>query len=159
MSVAEEIEGRAAPVLTEAGLELVAVQYQREAAGWVLRFFIDKEGGISLDDCTEWSHRLEQLVDESGLVTNKYVLEVSSPGLARPLRKKQDFERFAGLEAFVKTHEPIGNQRNFHGILKGVLNDELQMLDRTNGLVKIPLAAVANAKLDPPINLNDEAKD
>lgn len=151
MGVAEDIEQNLAPVLKEAGMELVAVQYQREPTGWVLRFFLDKDGGISLDDCAHWSDRLGTLVEERRLVDGDYSLEVSSPGLQRPLRKRDDFLRFTGLEAIVKTFAPINNQRNFHGLLRGVENDDLILLDRTNGLVKVPLKDIASAKLDPAV--------
>lgn len=151
MGVAEDIEQKLAPVLKEAGVELVAVQYQREPTGWVLRFFLDKEGGVSLDDCAEWSDRLGTLVAERRLVDGDYSMEVSSPGLQRPLRKRDDFLRFTGLEAIVKTFAPINNQRNFHGLLRGVENDDLILLDRTNGLVKVPLNDIASAKLDPAV--------
>jgi ribosome maturation factor RimP len=151
MGVAEDIEQNLDPVLKEAGVELVAVQYQREPVGWVLRFFLDKEGGVSLDDCAFWSDRLGTLVEERGLATGEYSLEVSSPGLQRPLRKREDFLRFTGLEAIVKTFAPINNQRNFHGVLRGVENDDLILTDRTNGLVKVPLKDIASAKLDPAV--------
>lgn len=154
MAIADDIENLTGPALAAAGLELVYVQYQREPLGWVLRFFIDKPGGISLDDCADWSHRLEEMVDQSGLIAEgSYALEVSSPGLQRPLRKKEDFERFIGLEAIVKTFAPINNQRNFHGVIQGVENDAVALVDRTNGLVRVPLANIAGAKLDPPVEV------
>lgn len=158
MGVEEEIGSRVEPVLKDAGLELVDVQYRRESIGWVLRFFLDKPEGVGLRDCTEWSHRLSELVDASGLITHHYALEVSSPGLARPLKRREDFERFAGIEAFVKTGLPINDQRNFHGRIEAVAGDDLVLLDRTKGLVRIPLAGIASAKLDPPVTMDDAAK-
>ncbi|MBL0057710.1 MAG: hypothetical protein IPP35_00960 [Elusimicrobia bacterium] len=80
MGVAEELEVHVRPVVEAAGLELVDVQFRTEASGWVLRFFLDKEGGFGLADCEEWSERLGGLVDESGLIPQAYSLEVSSPG-------------------------------------------------------------------------------
>lgn len=152
MTVEKEIEQLAAPVLGSAGLELVDVQFRPEESGWVLRFYIDKPGGFGLRDCQEWSDRLGQLVDESGMVSRSYSLEVSSPGLARPLKKPEDFERFKGIDAVVKTLAPIGTQRNFHGRIEGLDGDRLVLLDRTSGLVRIPLSDIASAKLDPIIN-------
>lgn len=139
------------PVLSAVGLELVDVQFRPEEIGWVLRFFIDKPGGFGLTDCQEWSDRLGQVVDECGLVSRSYSLEVSSPGLARPLKKQEDFERFKGIDAFIKTSAPIGTQRNFHGRIEGLDGDRLVLLDRTSGLVRIPLSDIASAKLDPVI--------
>ncbi|MBK6880315.1 MAG: ribosome maturation factor RimP [Elusimicrobia bacterium] len=158
MGVAEDIEARALPLLREAGIELVELQYRREGAGWVLRFVLDKSGGIGLSDCAEWSHRLGEWVEGSGLIVHDYNLEVSSPGLNRPLKKREDFERFAGIEAIVKTFAPINNQRNFHGRIEKIEGEDLILLDRTNGLVRVPLAGIASAKLDPPITLDDRTK-
>lgn len=151
MGVAEEIETKAGPLLAEAGLELVAVQYQREPTGWVLRFYIDKPGGISLDDCADWSRRLGDAVEAGGWIPGAYSLEVSSPGLQRPLRKREDFERFTGLEAVVKLFAPVNSQRNFHGVIRGVEDDRLMLIDRTSGPVQLPLKDIASAKLDPAI--------
>jgi ribosome maturation factor RimP len=149
----DDIERLTDPVLREAGVELVSLQFQREPLGWVLRFFLDKTGGFSLHDCTAWTNRLSDLLDTTELITHAYSLEVSSPGLQRPLRKRDDFERFAGIEAIVKTIEPLNGQKNFHGLLKGMDGDVVLLHDRTNGLVRIPLTAVASAKLDPPVEL------
>lgn len=158
MGVAEDIEARALPLLREAGIELVELQYRREGAGWVLRFILDKPGGIGLSDCAEWSHRLGECIEGWGLIVHDYNLEVSSPGLNRPLKKREDFERFAGIEAIVKTFAPINNQRNFHGRIEKIEGEDLVLLDRTNGLVRVPLAGIASAKLDPPITLDDGTK-
>lgn len=158
MGVEDEIGLRVRPVLLEAGLELVDVQYRRESIGWVLRFFLDKPEGVGLRDCAEWSHRLGELVEASGLISHHYSLEVSSPGLARPLKRREDFQRFAGIDAVVKTALPINDQRNFHGRIEAVEGDDLVLLDRTNGLVRIPLAGIASAKLDPPVTMDDTAK-
>lgn len=148
----KDLEQLVAPVLTAAGLELVDVQFRPEENGWVMRFFIDKPGGIGLNDCQEWSDRLGQLVEESGQVTRSYSLEVSSPGLARPLKKKEDFERFKGIDAVVKSGAPIGTQRNFHGRIEGIDGDQLVLLDRTSGLVRIPLTDIVSSKLDPVLH-------
>ena len=154
MSLAQEIETLAAPVAAQAGVELVQVEYQREPSGWVLRFYLDKPGGFSLVDCQEWAHRLEPILDGSGLLANAYSLEVSSPGLNRPLRKREDFERFLGMEAILKLYAAQNNQKNFHGKLVSFEGDVLTLLDRTSGLVKLPLSAIAGARLDPPIEFN-----
>lgn len=153
MGVADEIEGRVRPAVEAAGLELVDVQFRTEASGWVLRFFLDKEGGFGLADCEEWSERLGGLVDESGLIPQAYSLEVSSPGLARALKKREDFERFKGIEVIVKTFAPLNNQRNFHGRIEAVEGEDLVMWDRSTGRVRIPFTAMCSARLDPPISM------
>ncbi len=152
MGVPEEIEALARPLVAAAGLELVDVQFRPEERGWVLRFFIDKPGGFGLADCEEWNDRLGTLVEESGLINRSYSLEVSSPGLARPVKKKEDFERFKGIEAVVKTATALNHQRHFHGRLEGVDGDCVVLLDRTNGIVKIPISEIVSAKLDPDVS-------
>lgn len=152
MGVPEEIEALARPLVAAAGLELVDVQFRPEEHGWVLRFFIDKPGGFGLADCEEWNDRLGTLVEESGLINRSYSLEVSSPGLARPVKKKEDFDRFKGIEAVVKTATALNNQRHFHGRLEGVDGDCVVLLDRTNGIVKIPISEIVSAKLDPDVS-------
>jgi len=152
VGLAEDIDSLVRPVLTAEGMDLVEVQFRREGSGWVLRFFIDKEGGVGLNDCSLWSHKLDELVEGSGLLTMAYAMEVSSPGLARPLKKTEDFERFKGIDVIVKTFAPINNQRNFHGRIEKVESDRVFVLDRTHGLVEISIAGVASARLDPEIS-------
>jgi ribosome maturation factor RimP len=158
VGVAEDIETQARPLLAAAGLELVDLHYRREGSGWVVRFFLDKPGGVGLSDCTEWSHRLGEWMDATINIPHAYALEVSSPGLARPLKRREDFERFKGIEAIVRTFAPINNQRNFHGRIEAVEGDELLLADRTRGLVRIPLAGISSGKLDPPVTFDEPAK-
>ncbi|MBI4397433.1 MAG: ribosome maturation factor RimP [Elusimicrobia bacterium] len=153
MGLVEDIEILAGPVLSEAGVELVQVEYHREPQGWILRFYLDKEGGFSLADCEEWTGRLGGLLDERNIIAHAYSLEVSSPGLNRPLRKPDDFKRFLGIDAVIKLYAAQNGQKNFHGKLVSLENDELVLMDRTTGLVRLPLSAIASAKLDPPVEL------
>jgi ribosome maturation factor RimP len=155
MDIVKDIEHLTEPVLAEAGLELVSLEWRRETVGWVLRFYLDKAGGFSLEDCSEWSRRLADMIEAAGLIAHAYSIEVSSPGINRPLRKRADFEKFLGVECILKTHEPINNQRNFRGKLSLLEGETLTLLDRSSGLVKIPLGAIAQAKLDPEIKLKD----
>src|SRR4051812_14958120 len=117
MDIIKDIENFATPVLSEAGVELVDVEWRREPVGWVLRFYLDKAGGFSLEDAAEWNRRLGALIEEAGLINHAYSIEVSSPGINRPLKKRADFERFLGVECILKTRAPINNQRNFRGKL------------------------------------------
>lgn len=156
MGVAEDVAKVVEPVLAQAGVELVDVEYQREPSGWVLRFYLDKPGGFSLNDCGEWNDRLGNEIEASGLIQHAYSLEISSPGLNRPLKKPADFQKFLGIDAIVKLYAPQNGQKNFHGKMVRVENGELYLDDRTTGPVKIPLAAIASAKLDPPIHMNRE---
>jgi ribosome maturation factor RimP len=148
MGLAEDVEALARPLLTQAGMELVQVESRREGSGWVLRFILDKPEGFSLNDCGDWSHRLGAILDESGLMTHGYSLEVSSPGLNRPLRKPEDFQRFMGLDAMIKLFAPQNNQKNFRGKMSSLEGSDLLLIDRTSGFVRIPLGQIANATLD-----------
>ena len=108
------------PVLREQGYELVELELARQGRSPLLRFYIDKPaGGITLDDCSLASQVLGPVLDEMELAGTQYFLEVSSPGIARPLRKPEDFERFAGEEIKLVTHAPAEGKKKFTGVLKG----------------------------------------
>jgi ribosome maturation factor RimP len=140
------------PLCQAEGVELVQVEYQREHGGLTLRIYLDKPGGITLDDCADISRQLGDLLDVSLDLPAPYRLEVSSPGLQRPLGKLSDFERFKGCRAKVKTTRPLNGQKNFSGILNGVSGLEVQLtLDK--GPVTIALSDIAKAHL---INYNGE---
>lgn len=128
------------------GLEIVDVEFQREAGGRVLRVFIDKPGGVTLDDCEALSQRLSQRLDEVDPIQESYSLEVSSPGIERPLKKPQDYARFAGRLVHVRTYGPVDGRRNFRGELLG-LEDDVVVIRLEQGEVRIPLQQVAKARL------------
>ncbi len=109
------------PHLTEQGYTLVEAEYDHgQAQRNVLRLYIDKAGGVTLDDCTAVSQLLGPMLDAEDLVAGNYVLEVSSPGIERPVRKASDFERFAGEEIRLVTHAPVADGRKrFNGVLTG----------------------------------------
>ena len=117
MNVTAVVEKLVAPILEEIELELVDIEYVKEGNNWFLRVFIDKEGGIDIDDCGNVSEKLSKRLDEADLITTPYFLEVSSPGLERPLKKAKDFEWAIGKKVSVKTTEPIEETRVFEGIL------------------------------------------
>ena len=108
------------PILNDLGIELVDIEYVGEPKGLVLRIFIDKEGGVGLETCTRVNEELSPHLDVEGLINQRYYLEVSSPGIERPLRKKKDFEKFTDEEIKVKTFQPVKERRKFKGILKKV---------------------------------------
>jgi ribosome maturation factor RimP len=134
------------PVVIEAGLELVELQFRREGGGWVLRLIIDSEEGVTLDHCTEVSHEVSRLLEVEDIIDHPYRLEVSSPGLERPLRREKDYVRFQGRKAKIKTSEPIDNQKVFIGPIKQLHNGEVT-LQTDKGDVTIPLAKIAKARL------------
>ena len=106
------------PIVAEQGFELVDVEYVKEAGNWYLRAYIDKPGGITVDDCEVVSRRFSDILDEKNFIDEAYILEVSSPGLGRPLKKEKDFARSLGEEVEVRTYRAIDRQKEFIGILK-----------------------------------------
>ena len=106
------------PIVEEYGFELVDVEYVKEGGTWYLRTYIDKEGGISIDDCEKVSRRLSDILDEKDYIDDTYIMEVSSPGLGRPLKKEKDFNRSLGKEVDIRTYRMIDKQKEFTGILK-----------------------------------------
>jgi ribosome maturation factor RimP len=107
MDLTGKVEILVLPLLEEMNLELVDIEYRREPHGWVLRFFLDKEGGITLDDCAAASRQISSLLDVEDIIPTAYSLEVSSPGLERPLKKRADFERFIDHQVKIKTLDAI----------------------------------------------------
>ena len=106
------------PILEELGFELVDVEYVKEGGTWYLRAYIDKPGGITVDDCELVSRAANDILDEKDFVDDSYVFEVSSPGLGRPLKKEKDFARSIGEEVEIRTFRPINRQKEFIGILE-----------------------------------------
>lgn len=105
------------PIIEANNFELVDVEYVKEGSNWYLRFYIDKEGGISVDDCEIVSRALSDKLDEKDFIDEAYILEVSSPGLGRPLKKPKDLERSIGKEVEIKTYRAINRQKDFEGTL------------------------------------------
>ena len=142
-----EITSLVMPILQEMDLELVDVLYRRERSGWVLRLVIDREDGVSLDDCAAVSREVSHLLDIEDILEQAYNLEVSSPGLDRPLKSVNDFKRFAGRKAKVTTKEPIGGNQVFIGRLNTV-EDELITMAVDQQELSIPFSEVAKARLE-----------
>jgi ribosome maturation factor RimP len=149
--VVEGVRAIAEGILREAGLELVEVEFRREAPGWVLRLYIDRPGGITLDDCQRVSEELGDHLDVAELIDHPYHLEVSSPGLDRPLTREADFVRFAGHPARISTREPVDGRKSFRGRLAG-LEDDRVLLDLDEGpRVAIPRGVIHKARLEPEL--------
>lgn len=139
--------GRLAQRLCDAeGLELVHVEFQREAGGRILRLYIDQPGGVTLDDCVNISRQAGDLLDVNLEDIGPYNLEVSSPGSDRPLSRETDYDRFKGNVARVKTIRPIDGQKNFKGVLAGVSAGKV-LLSIGDKTVAIPLREIQRARL------------
>ena len=121
MSKRESYEEKAAallePIVQEQGFELVDVEYVKEGGTWYLRAYIDKEGGITIDDCELVSRAFSDVLDREDFIEDSYIMEVSSPGLGRPLKKEKDYERSMGMEREFRTYRAVGGQKEFYGIL------------------------------------------
>ena len=145
--VIEKVAVIALPVLEDLGLELVEVQYRREQSGWVLRLVIDRSEGVSLDDCAAASREIGQLLDIEDFIDQSYNLEVSSPGLDRPLKSMADFQRFTGRKARIKTIAPLDGEHVFIGTIQRTEEDAIIMdVDRRE--VTIPFSQVSKARLE-----------
>ena len=105
------------PIMEELEFELVDVEYVKEGSMWYLRAYIDKPGGITVNDCEAVSRRLSDILDEKDFIEDSYVLEVSSPGLGRPLKKEKDYKRNLGKEVEIRTYRMVDKKKEFTGLL------------------------------------------
>ena len=137
----------AEPIVSDEGMELVDVEYRRESKGWVLRLYLDKDGGVTLDDCTRISQEVGRSLDVEDFIQIPYTLEVSSPGLTRPLKTEKDFMKYRNSLIKVKTLDPIQNRRQFKGRLLGVSANQIEM-EAEGGIFQIPLSNVVKANLE-----------
>ena len=141
-SVTELIE----PGLLAKGLELVDVEFKKEGKNWVLRIYIDREGGVTLDDCQKVSRLVGDLIEVEDVIEPVYTLEVSSPGLNRVLKKEKDFLKYSGKKINVQCHAPMDGRKKFTGILTGFIDQSIH-LEVDGQLYIIPLSLVAKANL------------
>lgn len=114
----QRTEALVTPIIEKNNFELVDVEYIKEVGTWYLRVYIDKEGGIAVDDCEVVSRALGEELDRDDFIEEAYILEVSSPGLGRPLKKEKDYQRALGKEVEVRTYRTIEKQKEFVGILR-----------------------------------------
>jgi ribosome maturation factor RimP len=152
-SICEQIGRIAQPILDSKHLELVDIEYVRMGKDAVLRLFIDKDGGIALDDCAEVSHELSVILDVEEIITCNYTLEVSSPGLDRPLKKTEDYLRYSGRMIKVRTYDQFlddsGNKRKtFLGILDGLVDGCVKITLKEGQTASIPIDRIAKANLE-----------
>lgn len=151
-TVIETVHRLVSPVATQEGLEVVDVTFTKEGGQFFLRVFIDKPGGVGTDDCERLSTRLSELLDEQDPIPQSYYLEVSSPGLDRPLKRDSDFERFKGQHVKVHMFAPIAGRRRLTGILLGLKEGNVQLDLGKEGIVSIPRKAISQARLAAELN-------
>ncbi|HYO67378.1 MAG TPA: ribosome maturation factor RimP [Archangium sp.] len=154
-NIKQTVEARAQellePIVAGEGLELLEVEFLREREGWILRLFIDKPGGrVGLDECSQVSRAVDTVLDVEDVVPHEYNLEVSSPGVNRPLKKPVHFERVKGQKIKVKTFGPIGEppRKNFTGTLTEVAADAISVDVEGAGNFRISFKDIAKANLE-----------
>ena len=119
--------GELEPHLIEQGFELVELEFAQQGGCGVLRLYVDRSGGVTIDDCVAVSQLLGPVLDAAEFYSDSYVLEVSSPGIDRPLRKPEDFQRFAGEKLVLKSQAPVNGRKKFKGVLLGVQDDAVRV--------------------------------
>ncbi|WP_409294344.1 ribosome maturation factor RimP [Peribacillus sp. SCS-26] len=148
--VTEIVEQLVLPIVEELHLELVDIEYAKEGKNWFLRVFIDKEGGVDIEECGTVSERLSEKLDETDPIPYNYFLEVSSPGAERPLKKAEDFTKSIGKNVFIKTYEPIDGLKEFEGALMAFDGQTVTVamkIKTRSKTVEIPYEKVAKARL------------
>ncbi len=135
------------PAVGLEGVELVDVRYLRGPSGMILRLTIDKPGGVTIDDCANVSRLVGDILDVNDPIPGAYNLEVSSPGINRPLVRPADFVKFAGEKAYIKTSVPFNGRKRFKGVLKGMKEEKI-LIECQGEDYSIPLNDVAKARLD-----------
>ena len=113
----QKAEALVTPIVEKYGFELVDVEYVKEGGNFYLRAYVDKPGGITVDDCETVSREFSDKLDEADFIDEAYIMEVSSPGLGRPLKKEKDFKRSMGEEVEIRTYRPINREKEFYGVL------------------------------------------
>jgi len=136
----------AKPIVEANKMELVDVEYTKEGGQWYLRVYIDKDGGINLNDCEKISTLLSEKLDQEDPISQAYFLEVSSPGVERPLKKIEDYQRFKGRKVNIKTFAPISGRKKFKGELGKVVSDGV-IIYIDGEEFTIPLEKIASARL------------
>jgi len=146
ISITKQVSELIEPILDGMGFELVDLEYLSDRGRWVLRIYIDKSNGVTLDDCATVSGELGDIIDIKNIIDHEYVLEVSSPGLNRPLKKEADFIRVIGKRIRVKMRKPVEGRRNFTGILNDFREKKLVM-ESEGGLVTLAWPEIEKANL------------
>lgn len=151
MSRKEEYESKTEalliPILEEKGYEMVDVEYVKEGSNWYLRAYVDKPGGITINDLESVSRRLSDLLDEEDFISDAYILEVSSPGLGRPLKKDRDFDRNIGEEIEVHLYRSLNGNKQYVGLLKSYDKDTITIEDEDGSEINLDRVNVSLVKL------------
>lgn len=148
VNVITAVENLVKPVLESEKMELVNVEYKKEGRAWYLKIFIDKEDGVTLDDCQNISNQVERLLDVEDIIPHSYNLEVSSPGIERPLKKLADYHRFKGKIAKIYLYSPVNNKRGIVGKIMDVVNEVITIEEKESGeFINISFKDISKAHL------------
>ena len=147
--IVDKVEELVTPIIDENDFELVDVEYVKEGANWYLRVYADKDGGITIDDCVLISRALEVKLDEEDFIQDAYILEVSSPGLGRQLKKDKDFKRSLGEKVECKLFKAINKQKEFEAILKDFTEETITLeVDETELIINRKEIAMIRLAID-----------
>ena len=145
--IVEQVTRTVEPILEESALGLVDIELQPSGKRWLLRIYIDKEGGVSIADCERVSKEVSRTLDVEDIIDHPYVLEVSSPGLTRRLRKRADFERGKGKMCRIVARSAVDGKNEFRGEIISVSEDDVEILEKGD-VRRIPLSAIGKANLE-----------
>ena len=135
-SYESRVEAFLLPLMEENNFELVDVEYVEEAGTWYLRAYIDKEGGVTIDDCQAVSRAFNEILDKENYISDQYIFEVSSPGLTRPLKKEKDYEKSLGRLIDIRLYKPVEGKKEYTGVLKEY-NKDVIMIEADNSMITI----------------------
>ena len=147
VSTEKKLETMLRPVVEDMGYEIVDVEFVKEGPNWYLRVFVDKEGGVSIDDCELISKALEKILDENDPIEQAYFLEISSPGIDRPLKRKEDFIKFNGEGIDIKLYKPFEGSKEYTGRLKAYDDDGTVTIETEEKEVSFAKKDVASVRL------------
>jgi len=145
--IVDKISQITLPIAQELLLELVDIELVPSGRRWLLRVFIDRDGGVTIADCEKVSRDLDRILDVEDVIDHPYVLEVSSPGLTRALKKRKDFERYKGKTCKIVTRSPIAGRNDFRGEIVDVTGDDVEVKAEGN-IYRIPLDGIKKANLE-----------
>ena len=143
-----EIKALISDIFQREAIELVELSYRRRREGMVLTFLVDKPDGITLEECSQINHEIDQLLDESGIINERYLLEVSSPGLDRPLRTREDFIQAIGKPVRIISRLPVDGRDVHSGELYGINDRDIVIIGKDNLSTVIPFEDISKARLD-----------
>ncbi len=143
-----KIKGLISDIFQREGIELVELSYRRRKEGMVLTFLVDRPDGITLEECSQINHKIDQLLDKTGIINERYLLEVSSPGLDRPLRTREDFIQAIGKPVRIISRSPVDGRDVHSGELYGIDDRGIVIIGKDNLSTVIPFEDISKARLD-----------